>query len=231
MIANTEDLIEFLVRYHAPALQADPPRPVELPDFPIPDCLRLIYSTFGHHSCSGGLFDAQDTLYDPGELRPDEAGQVCFVNENQSCWTSAYDQAAPGNPVTVYTDSPDGEPACERLEDFLITFALQEAVMGSPRFQAIEHSGLRPASFKLDLQDLHRNGCYAWPAPSHDFWTTPEHDLLCMHTTDWYWLGSYAEDLEDRFPSEIKFESPCKNDSQNAPAPGSLREKFLRWFS
>ena len=113
------------------------------------------------------------------------------------------------------------------------------AVMSSPWLGAFQDNGEAVSNFGPALVDLHRNGLNAQDGPSHDFWVAEGLEILCMRTSEWYWLGSYSESLKER----ISLDLDCQVDGHHDPlAPAtcgvegeglgrSFFERVKRWFA
>lgn len=209
MITNGSELLDFLRRYHRTILEAEPAGPVTWPSFRVPEPLHGLYELFGQHIDEvWGPLTSQDHLLPVHKLQESD-GEVTFLNENQGVWTCCYG-VEPPHPVFRYDDEPKGVLQADTLEEFLITFALQEAVMSSPWLLAV-HGGAAAEDLGIDLVDLHRQGRFACHGPTHDFWSAPDEDVLCMNTYGTgLWLASYSERVLDlRLPEyECQIISP-----------------------
>lgn len=240
MITNSTELIAFLQRYHRTVLEEEPPQsilPAEIEPL-IPEPLKKLYDAFGHHIDGyWGPLSSQDHLRPPSKLRF-ENDEVVFLDENQGCWSCACQSSTPGHPVIRYDDGPEGTRLTETLEEFLITFALQEAAMSSPWLLSVE--GVPSAhALGLELSDLYRQGRYVSEEPSHDFWITPQQDVICMDVSDiGFWLASYSPRLLELRLPHYEYQIITPRDPSAAKTYGESTDwlsrainRFTSWFS
>ncbi|MFN3153353.1 hypothetical protein [Bremerella sp.] len=85
-----------------------------------------------------GAFACQDSLRPLSQLKLSDTGRVIFLDENQGCWVCS--TLTEGDDPPVWCDGDfylDDEPqqdeqmVCESLSRFLVTFVLQEILLGS----------------------------------------------------------------------------------------------------
>jgi uncharacterized protein (TIGR02996 family) len=213
-IATVEHLVGFLREYHRPWIASPARRTLRLSDN-LPYGLELIYrelaplfelpdDALDHRS----PFAAQDALYPCQGLRMEE-GMLVFACENQGVWTCRC-PLEPGDPP-VYSNAvalwdPPGEgfqKVCDSLNHFLITLALQEAVMSSECLVATREHDLTKA-LRVTARPLWLNGRYVQSEPSHDFFALPEEGVVVMRDAD-LWLGSYGDVAECVLKSGVDF--------------------------
>jgi hypothetical protein len=238
VITNATQLIEFLGRYHRSILEREPAKPVTWPEFVVPEPLRALHELFGQHiDHSWGPLSSQDHLAPLHEMRLD-GDEVVFLHENQGCWSCTY-SLTPPHPVFRYDDEPTGTRQTDTLEEFLITFALQEAVMSSPWLLGI-HGAPSAEALGIELVDLHRGGRYAYEGENDDFWITPDQQTICMDNAGTaLWLASYSDRVLDLRRPEFEYQIVSPRDplapktyggrDENGKLPQSAPSFFQRF--
>ncbi len=213
MICTISELADFLGVYHrvwtdSPGLNAD----IVSRDLPAP--LREFYIRLGaltqiRESAANGHripMGTQDYIASPERIRRVD-GLVEFLWENQDCfWVRT---AATGDDPAVITNwlrelgdsENDQDVVCDSLTHFLITFALQEAVMSSAYL-------LQPVKATFDqlkgeAVPIWLNGLYVCGEPTHDFHYFPKLEVIAMNLCGDLWLGSNFSDPRKLLPSDV----------------------------
>lgn len=201
MIASVADLVAFLKRFHCHWLDDPTLDPALIPaDLPPP--LTTVYHELGAlveidqgpDNDWRAPFATQDALMPLSRLKRVE-GMFEFAWENQGNWSARCPVGQPDPPV--YSNARDvwDTPSrgfvvvCDSLAHFLITLCLQEAVMGCCNLAALRTDGPPAEVLAVPLEPLWPNGYYVAGEPDHQFFVSPDQDVLVM---DWagIWVGS-----------------------------------------
>jgi hypothetical protein len=201
MIASIADLVTFLKRFHHHWLDNASLDPALVPA-DLPDGLATIYRELGalvEIERNPSPFATQDALMPVSRLKRVN-GMVEFAWENQGNWSARCPVGMADPPV--YSNAADVWEreqrgfivVCESLNHFLITLCLQEAVMGCCNLVAL-HTDLPPDRvLTVPLQPLWLDGYYVAGEADHQFFESPELDVLVM---DWagVWVGSPVSEV------------------------------------
>jgi hypothetical protein len=137
------------------------------------------------------------------------AGMFEFAWENQGNWSARCPVGLPDPPV--YSNAADSWDTvqrgfvlvCDSLAHFLTTLCLQEAVMGCRNLTALHTD--RPAAevLTVPLEPLWLDGHYVAGEPDHQFFVSPDRDVLVM---DWagVWFGSQSREAAELVVSGVK---------------------------
>lgn len=196
MIGSIADLVVFLKQFHCHWLD-DPSLDPALIPAGLPDGLATIYRELGalvEIEQNPSPFATQDALMPVSRLKR-VGGMVEFAWENQGNWSARCPVGQTDPPV--YSNAADSwdtvqrgfVAVCESLNHFLTTLCLQEAVMSSRNLVALHTDRSPDQVLTTRLQPLWLNGYYVAGEPDHQFFVSPEHDVLVM---DWagVWVGS-----------------------------------------
>lgn len=201
MIESIADLVAFLKRFHRHWLDNPSLDPALVPA-DLPDGLATIYRELGalveiEPGPENGWrapFSAQDGLMPVSRLKRVD-GMVEFAWENQGNWSARCPVGRPDPPVySNAADSWDTVPrgfvvVCESLNHFLTTLCLQEAVMGSRHLAALRTQLPPDRALVGRLEPVWLNGYYVAGEPDHQFFVTPDRDVLVMGWAG-VWIGS-----------------------------------------
>jgi hypothetical protein len=121
---------------------------------------------------------------------------VEFAIENQECWTARcplnqWDPPVCSNAPDTGADEIRGHVVvCESLNHFLTTLCLQEAVMSCRHLAATDADRPPDKLLSIPLRPLWLDGYYVAGEPDHDFFVSPDEDVLVMQYVDDFWIGS-----------------------------------------
>ena len=201
MIASIADLVVFLKRFHRHWLDDPSLDPAVIPA-DLPDGLATVYRELGalveiEQGPGNGWrapFATQDALM-PVSLLERVDGMVEFAWENQGNWSARCpigqsDPPVYSNAADVWETERRGfVVVCESLNPFLTTLCLQEAVMSCRNLAAVGTGDGPAATVVRELRPLWLRGRYVFGEPSHDFFVSPEGDVLVMDYAG-VWVGS-----------------------------------------
>jgi hypothetical protein len=142
------------------------------------------------------IFQEQDCLLGIENLKR-KNGRITFLIENQGTWTCEVDENNDESPVycdslEVYDSYLEGHQIiCKSLSHFLVTFCLQELVMGS-KYVGIIEAESEEELVKSDLQALWLNGFYVFKEPTHSFYIC-DNRLLIMKVYGEFWCACNEE--------------------------------------
>jgi hypothetical protein len=201
MIASVADLVAFLKRFHRHWLD-DPTLDLTLIPADLPPPLATVYRELGalveinqgaenDWQCP---FHTQDSLTPLSRLKR-VGGMIEFAWENQGNWSARCSAGEPDPPV--YSNARDVWETprrgvvvvCDSLAHFLTTLCLQEAVMGSRNLASVRTDGGTGSVVAADLRPLWVRGRYVFGEPSHNFFVSPDQDVLVMEYAG-VWVGS-----------------------------------------
>ncbi len=196
MIESIADLVAFLKRFHRHWLDDPSLDPAAVPA-DLPDVLATVYRELGalvEIEQNPSPFATQDALMPVSWLKRVD-GMVEFAWENQGNWSARCPVGQADPPV--YSNAADSWDTvrrgfvvvCESLNHFLTTLCLQEAVMSCRNLVALHADRPPDQVLTIPLQPLWPNAYYVAGEPDHQFFVSPEHDVLVM---DWagVWVGS-----------------------------------------
>ncbi len=207
MIVTVADLVAFLKRFHRHWLD-DPMLAPSLIPGDLPPPLATIYRELGAlvEIAQGpennwrSPFHMQDSLTPLSRLKRID-GMIEFAWENQGNWSARCPVGEPDPPVwsnaadVWNTPSRGFVPVCDSLAHFLITLCLQEAVMGCPNLAALHTGKPSVEALAIPLEPLWLGGYYVAGEPDHQFFVSPEQDVLVMEW-DCMWVGSLSRSAE-----------------------------------
>ena len=205
MLTNLDDALTFLKQFHAPALEKVSSLVIRNDN--IPTGLRKVYEVFGKPDQKYGPINGQDSLSGPEDLKPVD-GFIHFLSENQACWSCAFKEDGGDDPA-VYLFEDDEEPIMQSdsLEEFLITFLLQESVMTTSHLATQEDGLSAEGALNIPVEPLWLEAIYSREGPTHWFYKTENPQILIMRFdgdyAPWLWLASY----EDRWEEVLR---PCE---------------------
>jgi hypothetical protein len=196
MIADIRAVIRFLRKYHHRVGDGSLPEDVVPRNLPRP--LRQVYLNFGRWTMPWSPLAAQNYLL-PVDKLIEEGGSICFLRENQNCWTC---WCRPGDQA-VYCDSYETGrgPKCaeeihESIEQFLITHCLLEAVMSSPQLVCLHDFKPPEQVVPLSWEEFYMGGRFVYPSRPLDFWFAARPGMLAMRTQlEDLWVATYELDL------------------------------------
>lgn len=210
MIASITDLVAFLKHFHRHWLD-DPTLDHALIPADLPPPLATIYRELGGLVEIEGApspFATQDGLMALSQLKRVE-GMVEFAWENQGNWSARCPVGQPDPPV--YSNAADSWDTvrrgfvvvCNSLTHFLTTLCLQEAVMGCHSLEALRTNRPLAEVLTIPLEPLWLNGWYVNGEPDHQFFVSPDRDVLVM---DWagLWVGSPTKKVADLVADGVK---------------------------
>ena len=206
MITSIADLVAFLKHFHRYWLH-DPALDPTLIPTDLPTGLATIYRELGAlieieqgpENDWGGPFATQDALVPLRRLKRVQ-GMLEFAWENQGNWSARCPIGPPDPPVysnaaDLWSEARRGFViVCASLNHFLTTLCLQEAVMGCRNLVALDTDQPPDQVLCVPLRPLWLNGYYVAGEPDHQFFVSPEQDMLVM---DWagIWVGSPVKKL------------------------------------
>lgn len=216
MIASIADLVIFLKRFHRHWRDEPQLDPALIPaDLPPP--LATIYCELGalveiEQGPENGWhapFATQDALMPLSRLKRVE-GMVEFAWENQGNWSARCPVNLPDPPV--YSNAADSWDTvkrgfvvvCDSLAHFLITLCLQEAVMGCRNLAAFDTDRPTPEAVAIPLEPLWLDGYYVAGEPDHQFFVSPDQDVLVMDWAGGVWVGSPSRKAVEMVASGVK---------------------------
>ncbi len=191
VITSIGEMLDFLHLFLAP-LSDQPGLPESSVPDDLPAPLRQLYIHFGAliHRCPNGPFSTQDRISPVHKLVRDQ-GELEFAWENQGNWRARCELGI-ADP-DVYVDHPpwtehDRDPGhkwwCRGpLSRFVVTLALQEAVMGCPYLWAVR-AETTPEASTVPFEPLWMNGQFAYGEGTHSFLFAPEGDILAFDCRD-----------------------------------------------
>jgi len=177
-------------------------RPVELPDA-FPRALRDFYHTFGglidQPEGQPGPFAFQDRLLPSRDLRAED-GFLVFATEHQECWR--YRVPLGNDDPVVETDVDDAVadrflPLFHRLAEFLVTFALQEAVLSAAWLVDLEDDPRLPDALGLAPVALQATDIFNHPL---EFFVSGDQKTLMMRHHRGIFIGSNVHALQKTIP-------------------------------
>ena len=212
MIASVIDLIAFLKKFHRHWLEDSSLDPALIPQ-DLPEGLAMIYRELGalvEIEEYPSPFATQDGLVAVSKLKRVD-GMVEFAWENQGNWSARcpVGQADPpvySNAADLWESIPRGfVKVGESLNHFLITLCLQEAVMSCRNLLAVRSDQTPEQVLTFNLHPLWLQGRYVSGEPDHDFYVSPDQEVLIM---DWagVWLGSSVQKLRGLVAQEVDFQ-------------------------
>lgn len=203
MITGIDSLCDFLREHHR-EWSSDPGiPPADLP--PLPDPLSRFYQQVGKLAAiepgpeTGwrAPLSQQDGIASPENLvRAD--GQLEFLWENQGNFACRTAERGEDPPVfsnwrhTCGESEVEFEQCCDSLSHFLVTFALQEAVM-SCRYLVVPYAD-QPGGRSLGLPPLWLEGVYVDGRVTHQFHHDPGRGIIVMEMLEDLWIGSNCSD-------------------------------------
>jgi hypothetical protein len=209
MIRSLDELLNFLAAFH-PCLAATPPIEAACIPADLPDALAELYRRFGGVMTtpvtSGGLrpFDAQDRIRPIDRLKRGPGG-VEFAEENSGNWVARC-ALGPGDPIVYSNFDPsewvdygpvDGWWPCGSLSHFLITLALQEAVMSAP-YLVTAYAASARESTALPLEPLWLDGRLVMGPATDTFYYSKEREIIAADLGfTGAWWASYREIAPD----------------------------------
>jgi hypothetical protein len=210
MLHSIADLVAFLKWFHRGWAQEPGLDPSLIQD-DLPPGLASIYWNLGAlvaiepgpKNDWRAPFATQDELVPVTRLKRVD-GMVEFAWENQGNWSARCPVRESDPPV--YSNAPEvGEPeregfvvVCPSLNHFLTTLCLQEAVMGCRNLAAFRTAHPASEAVAGELQPLWLRGHYVFEEPTHDFFVSPDQDLLVMqHRHTGAWIGSPVRSVGD----------------------------------
>jgi hypothetical protein len=215
MIASIADLVAFLKRFHRHWLDDPTLDPAPIPaDLPPP--LATVYRELGAlveierrpDNNWHAPFATQDTLVPLSRLKRVE-GMVEFAWENQGNWSARCPVGQPDPPV--YSNAADSWDTvrrgfvvvCDSLAHFLTTLCLQEAVMSCRNLAALHSDRPMAEVLAVPLEPLWLDGYYVAGEPDHQFYVSPDRDVLVM---DWagVWVGSPSRKAAELLAPGVK---------------------------
>lgn len=196
MIDSIPSLIAFLERFHRGWVD-DPRLDASLVPDDVPDGLATIYRELGalveieHRRAP---FASQDCLMPLSQLqRVDD--MLVFSCENQGNWTcrcrvGEKDPPVYSNAADVWHEEQRGFiVVCDSLNHFLVTLCLQEALYSCRNLVALEGDPKVADAIVEPLEPLWLRGWYVDGEPSHDFFATPDREVVVMDHAG-VWIGS-----------------------------------------
>jgi hypothetical protein len=211
--AKIDYLILFLKHFHRDRLPEPSLDPAMIPS-DLPPGLAMIYRELGAlvairgHDHPRPPFGTQDRLLPLAELRYVE-GAIEFAQENQHSWVARCSLGQPdppvySNPIEISTAATsEFVVVCESLNHFLITLCLQEAVMSCANL-AMDATDQHLIALPVFLQPLWLGGSTVFGESSHNFYWSPEPELLVMDFAG-LWVGSPTSSLGDRILKDLDF--------------------------
>jgi hypothetical protein len=210
VIESIADLVAFLKRFHRYWLDDPSLDRAQIPA-DLPDGLATIYRELGalvELEDDPGPFGAQDGLAPLSRLKRVN-GMVEFAWENQSNWSARCpvgrsDPPVFSNAADVWAMERRGfVVVCESLNHFLTTLCLQEAVMSCSHLMTVDADRPSTELVSIPLRPLWLNGFYVSGEPDHDFYVSPDHDVLVMRWGDDLWVGSSVNKVAGLAASKV----------------------------
>src|SRR5262249_29934764 len=105
---------------------------------------------------------------------------------------------------------------CDSLAHFLTTLCLQEAVMGCRNLAALDTDRPPAEALAVPLEPLWLDGYYVAGEPDHQFYVSPERDLLIMDRAG-LWIGSPTRKAAELVGAGVNFEVPHGGQTGRCP--------------
>jgi hypothetical protein len=196
MIGSIDSLVAFLKQFHRGWV--DDPR-LESSSVPpdVPDALATIYRELGalveieHRRAP---FASQDCLMPLSQLQRVD-NRLVFCCENQGNWTCRCRVGEKDPPVYSnsnglwHKEQRGFVIVCDSLNHFLVTLCLQEALYSCRNLVALKGEPEIEDAIVGRLEPLWLDGWYVDGEPSHDFFATPDREVIVMEHAG-VWIGS-----------------------------------------